>query len=61
MRVVKDYYVEILKSDIRTLEDAAKVLEGDGKYKILPSLLNGVADDIRNAFSNWKGGGGNDV
>ena len=57
MRIVRDYDIKLLQSDVRTLEDAAKVLDMDGKYKILPSLLNGVADDIRKAFGDEKGGG----
>ena len=62
MRIaVKSADVGKLKDDARTLEDIAKVLDADGQYKVLPSILNGIADDIRLAFGNLKGGGGDDV
>ncbi len=52
MKKVDDYTTGMLKGDVRTLEDISKVLEADGRYKVLPSILNGIADDIKGLFEN---------
>ena len=57
MKKPDDYTTGMLKGDIRTLEDISKVLEADGRYKVLPSIHNGIADDIKGLFEDEGKGG----
>lgn len=42
---------ENLKLDAKTLVDISRVLELDGRFKIIPPLLDGIAADILDAVS----------
>ena len=45
-----EYQAENLKLDAKTLVDISRVLEMDGRFKVVPGILDGIASDILEAF-----------
>jgi len=43
---ITEYQLENLKLDAKTLVDISRVMEVDGRFKVLPSILDGIAMDI---------------
>ena len=42
---------ENLKLDAKTLVDISRLLEMDGRFKAMPGILRGIADDIQEALN----------
>lgn len=40
-----------LEGDAKTLIDISRMLENEGRFKVLPSVLLGIADDIQESLS----------
>ena len=45
-RKLSDYEVDNLRNDAKTLVDISRMMEVDGRFKVLPSMLDGIARDI---------------
>jgi hypothetical protein len=45
-----EYQAENLKLDAKTLADISRVLEMDGRFKVVPGILDGIASDILEVF-----------
>ena len=45
-----EYQAENLKLDAKTLVDISRVLEMDGRFKVVPGILDGIASDILEVF-----------
>ena len=43
---ITEYQLENLKLDAKTLVDISRVMEVDGRFKVLPGILDGIASDI---------------
>lgn len=48
---ITEYQLENLKLDAKTLVDISRVMEVDGRFKVLPSILDGIAMDILEAVN----------
>lgn len=44
--VITEYEAENLRLDVKTLVDISRLLEMDGRFKVMPEILNGIATDI---------------
>ena len=58
-RVITEYQVENLKLDAKTLIDISRVLEMDGRFKVVPGILDSIAMDILEIVND--GGDGKEV
>ena len=47
-----EYQAENLKLDAKTLVDISRVLEMDGRFKVVPGILDGIASDILEVFKS---------
>lgn len=47
---ISEYEAENLKLDAKTLVDISRVLEMDGRFKVVPSILDSIANDIADLF-----------
>lgn len=57
-----EYQIEMLRIDAKTLVDISRMMEMDGRFKVLPSILNGIANDIESvAFQDQRGDSGKEV
>ena len=45
-RAITEYQAENLKLDAKTLIDISRVLEMDGRFKVVPGILDSIAMDI---------------
>lgn len=45
---LSDFQRDSLKLDAKTLVDISKMLEMDGRFKVLPNILGSIAMDIVN-------------
>lgn len=45
-RAITEYQAENLKLDAKTLVDISRVLEMDGRFKVVPGILDSIATDI---------------
>ena len=45
-RKLSDYEVDNLRNDAKTLVDISRMMEVDGRFKVLPSMLDQIAGDI---------------
>ena len=43
------YQKDKLNKDAKTLVDIARMLDTDGRFRVLPSVLRGIADDVLSA------------
>lgn len=50
--VFGEYEIDKLRVDIKTLIDISRMLENDGRFKVLPSILMGIAEDFQNAIDS---------
>jgi len=48
--VITEYEAENLRLDVKTLVDISRLLEMDGRFKVMPEILNGIATDIEKAL-----------
>lgn len=51
-----EYQAECLRNDAKTLVDISRMMEMEGRFKIIPNLLDGIATDILAAI-DVKGSG----
>ena len=58
-RAITEYQVENLKLDAKTLIDISRVLEMDGRFKVVPGILDSIAMDILEIVND--GGNGKEV
>ena len=49
-RAITEYQAENLKLDAKTLIDISRVLEMDGRFKVVPGILDSIAMDILDLF-----------
>lgn len=57
-----EYQIEMLRIDAKTLVDISRMMEMDGRFKVLPSILNGIASDIESvAIQDQRGDSGKEV
>ena len=48
---ITEYQAENLKLDAKALVDISRVLEMDGRFKVMPSILGNIAMDILEAVN----------
>jgi hypothetical protein len=48
--IITRQQAENLKLDAKTLVDISRLLEMDGRFKVVPGILDGIASDILEAF-----------
>jgi hypothetical protein len=58
-RAITEYQAENLKLDAKTLIDISRVLEMDGRFKVVPGILDSIAMDILEIVND--GGNGKEV
>lgn len=56
---ITEYQAENLKLDAKTLIDISRVLEMDGRFKVVPGILDSIAMDILEIVND--GGNGKEV
>ncbi len=49
---ISEYQAENLKIDAKALVDISRVLEMDGRFKVMPSILENIAMDILEAVGD---------
>ena len=49
---ITEYQAENLKRDAKTLVNISRVLEMDGRFKVLSGILDGIASDILEVFKS---------
>lgn len=52
--VITEDQAENLKLDAKALIDISRMLEVDGRFKVLPAVLNDIATDIMEALCDGK-------
>ena len=55
-RAITEYQVENLKLDAKTLVDISRVLEMDGRFKVVPGILDSIAMDILEIVNDGDNG-----
>lgn len=55
-RAITEYQVENLKLDAKTLIDISRVLEMDGRFKVVPGILDSIAMDILEIVNDGDNG-----
>ena len=58
-KAITEYQAENLKLDAKTLIDISRVLEMDGRFKVVPGILDSIAMDILEIVND--GGNGKEV
>ena len=53
---ISEYQAENLKIDAKALVDISRVLEMDGRFKVMPSILENIAMDILEAVGDEGAG-----
>lgn len=48
---ITEYQAENLRIDAKTLVDISRMMEMDGRFKVLPGILDGIATDIIEAVT----------
>lgn len=55
-RAITEYQAENLKLDAKTLIDISRVLEMDGRFKVVPGILDSIAMDILEIVNDGDNG-----
>ena len=55
-RAITEYQAENLKLDSKTLIDISRVLEMDGRFKVVPGILDSIAMDILEIVNDGDNG-----